>query len=42
MSIQYRDSLYKNYKKTDPNTVEFEIQKSNLATYNTILKRAIR
>ncbi len=42
MSIQYRDILYKNHKMTDPNTLEFEIQKTNLATYNNILKRAIR
>ncbi len=42
MSIQYRDILYKNHKMTDPNTLEFEIEKTNLATYNTILKRAIR
>ncbi len=28
-----RDILYKNHKMTDPNTLEFEIQKSNLATF---------
>ncbi len=27
---------------TDPNTLEFEIQKPKLATYNSILKRAIQ
>ena len=41
-SIQFRDNLYKNYKMTDPNTPEFDIQKTNLATYNSILKKAIR
>ncbi len=26
---------------TDPNTPEFDIQKTNLETYNSILKRAL-
>ncbi len=41
-SIQYRDNLSKNHKMTDPNTLEFDIQKTNLGMYNSILKRAIR
>ncbi len=41
-SIQYRDNLYKTHKMTNPNTPEFDIQNTNLGTYNSILKRAIR
>ncbi len=40
-SIQYRDNLYKNHKMTDPNTPEFDIQKTNLGMYTSILKGAI-
>ncbi len=41
-SIQYTDNLYTNHKMTDHNTPEFYIQKTNLGTYNSILKRTIR
>ena len=41
-SIQYRDNLYKNLKTSDPLSLEYFILKTNLATYNTILKKSIR
>jgi hypothetical protein len=41
-SIHYRDGLYKKHKMTDPISSEYDIQKINLQTYNTILKKSIR
>ncbi len=41
-SIEFRDNLYKKYKMTDPNTPLYVTLKTNLATYNTILKKNIR
>ncbi len=38
-SIHYRDNLYKKLKMTDPNSVQFTIQKINFSTYNYILKK---
>ncbi len=37
-SIEYRDNLYKRHKMTNPHSIEFDIQKINLTTYNTIQK----
>lgn len=41
-SINFRDNLYKKHKMTDPQTPEFDTQKVNLKTCNTILKKSIR
>jgi len=41
-SIKFRDKLYNKVKKLDPNTVEYFRSKTNLATYNRILKQCIR
>lgn len=41
-SIKFRDDLYKKHKKTNPNSAEYEIQKTNLKTFNAILKKTIR
>ena len=40
-SIKFRDRLYKSYKLSSPNTVEFFNSKLNLSTYNRILNRTI-
>ncbi len=34
--------MYKNYKMTDPNANNYYTLKTNLKTYNTILKKSIR
>ena len=39
-SIRYRDHLYKQLKLTNPDTVEYEVIKINLKSYNDILKRS--
>ncbi len=39
-SIRYRDKLYKQLKLTNPDTVEYEVLKINLKSYNDILKRS--
>lgn len=41
-SIKYRDALYKKHKKTKQTSPEYQTQKTNLATFNTILKKTIR
>ena len=41
-SIKFRNELYKKIKKSDPNTIEYDILSTNLNTYNKILKRSIR
>ncbi len=41
-SIQTRDNMYKKYKITDPNANNYHTLKTNLKTYNTILKKSIR
>ena len=41
-SIKYRDTLYKKLKILDPDTPEYDINKTNLDTYNKILKKNIR
>ncbi len=41
-SIQYRVNLYKKLKTTNPNSIQFAIHKTNLDTYNNILKKSIR
>ena len=41
-SIRYRDKLYKQLKLTNPDTVEYEVLKINLKSYNAILKRSFR
>jgi hypothetical protein len=41
-SINFRDKLHKIHKMTDPTSEEYEIQKTNLKTYNNILKQSIR
>ena len=41
-SIYYRDNLYKKLKMTDSNSIQYAIQKTNLNTYNYILKKSIR
>ncbi len=41
-SIQYKDNLYKKLKTTNSNSIQFAIHKTNLDTYNNILKRSIR
>ena len=37
-SIRYRDNLYKQIKITDRNSISYNIHKTNLSTYNRILK----
>ncbi len=37
-SIYYREKMYQTLKMTDPDTQNYLILKSNLATYNRILK----
>ena len=41
-SIKYRDKLYNELKKTNPNTERYRKTKINLRTYNKILKRIIK
>ncbi len=41
-SINFRDNLYKNLKMTDPNSTEYATLKTNLKTFNNILKKSIR
>ncbi len=39
-SIQHRDNMYKKkHKMTNPHSPEFDIQKINLKTYNSILQK---
>ena len=40
-SIKYRDKLYNELTKTNPNTERYQITKTNLRTYNKILKRSV-
>ncbi len=40
-SIQTKDNMYKKYKMTDPNSTNYYTLKTNLKTYNTILKKSI-
>ena len=41
-SIKFRNELYKKMRKSDPNTIKYNILSTNLNTYNRILKRSIR
>ena len=41
-SIKYRDNLYLRLKHTDPNNATYLDIKTNLRTYNSILKKSIR
>ena len=41
-SINYRDGLYKKLKCTNPESANYQTDKINLKTYNTILKKSIR
>ena len=41
-SIRYKDKLYKQLKMTNPLIPQYNILKTNLKTYSTILKRNIR
>ena len=41
-SIRYKDELYKQHKITNPLIPQYNILKTNLKTYSTILKRNIR
>ena len=41
-SIRYRDNLYKQIKITDRNSISYNIHKTNLSTYNRMLKQSIR
>ena len=41
-SIKFRDNLYRSMKQTNKNTLAFFNIKSNLVTYNRILKKLIR
>ena len=41
-SIRYKDKLYKQLKMTNPMIPQYNILKTNLKTYSTILKRNIR
>ncbi len=41
-SIQNRDNLYKKLETTNPNSIQFAKYKTNLDTYNNILKKSIR
>ncbi len=38
-SIQTRDNMYRKYKMTDPNSTNYYTLKTNLKTYNTVLKK---
>ena len=40
-STQFRDNLYLQMKRTSPNTIEYTTIKTNLKTYNKILKNNI-
>ena len=40
-SIRYRDKLYKKLKLTNPNSPNYDTIKTNLKTYNLILKQNI-
>ena len=41
-SIKFRNNLYKKMRKSDSNTIEYDILSTNLNSYNRILKRSIR
>ncbi len=41
LSIYYRDNLYKKMKMTDSNSIQYAKQKTNLITYNYILRKSI-
>ena len=41
-SIKFRDKMYVRLKKTDPSTDLYNTLKTNLCTYNCILKKSIR
>ncbi len=41
-SILNRDNVYKKHKMASPHSLEFDIENTNLKTYNTILKKSIR
>ena len=41
-SIRYKDKLYRQLKMTNPFIPQYNILKTNLKTYSTILKRNIR
>ena len=41
-SIRYWDTLYKQFKMSDPNSPDYETTNTILKTYNSILKRNIR
>ena len=41
-SIRFRDKLYKRVKNAQPNSQEYETLKTNLNTYNNILRKSIR
>ncbi len=41
-SISARDKLYKKYRKTNPNSPQYPTLKTNLNTFNMIIKRNIR
>ena len=41
-SIKFRDNLYKQITITDRNSISYNIHKTNLSTYNRILKQSIR
>ena len=41
-SIKYRDHLYKQVKMTNANSSQYDVLRSNLSTYNAILKSSIR
>ncbi len=40
-SINYRDDLYKKLKMTHPEAIQYTALKTNLDTYNNILKKSI-
>ena len=39
-SIKYKDNLYKKMKITCPNSLDYQVIKTNLSTYSTILKKS--
>ena len=39
-SIRFRDNIYKHLKSINPNSPEYDTLKSNLKTFNIILKRS--
>jgi hypothetical protein len=41
-SIRNRDKMYRNLKKLNPDTYEYDTLKINLHTYNTILRKSLR